>query len=78
METKYRDIADGNKQGTFQAEPGTFWSDTKYRDTADRNTIPFLDSTQSAFSLEAKYDDIADGATKQKSARLDIEPDGFK
>ena len=52
--------------------------ETKYRDTADRNTIPFLDSTQSAFSLEAKYDDIADGATKQKSARLDIEPDGFK
>ena len=60
METKYRDIADGNSTAVVGTGSKTTGLETKYRDIADGNRS-YLPLVHTATGLETKYRDIADG-----------------
>ena len=60
METKYRDIADGNYITTSR-RPTVSMLETKYRDIADGNLYCVIETSYYSFLLETKYRDIADG-----------------
>ena len=64
LETKYRDIADGNRMAGQRISNVGISLETKYRDIADGNGTS-TDTTADSASLETKYRDIADGVTKQ-------------
>ena len=59
LETKYRDIADGNKTRKFTVSRISLRLETKYRDIADGNSFPQI-HVGCPTSLETKYRDIAD------------------
>ena len=63
LETKYRDIADGNgiKDLTRINPMGL---ETKYRDIADGNVLALQAARLRKMLLETKYRDIADGNAK--------------
>ena len=62
LETKYRDIADGNSH-TKKIQPHlpVRLLETKYRDIADGNCSFFRNLSICTRALETKYRDIADG-----------------
>ena len=62
LETKYRDIADGNnKERALVQERLLLALETKYRDIADGNGTTQAMPKLSSVMLETKYRDIADG-----------------
>ena len=61
LETKYRDIADGNREGGSHHLLSRIVLETKYRDIADGNRSAACSASQTLASLETKYRDIADG-----------------
>ena len=64
LETKYRDIADGNlRQEPLPGNP-CGWLETKYRDIADGNQLTTTVPDGVIIPLETKYRDIADGNNK--------------
>ena len=60
LETKYRDIADGNMLAALSRSCQTPL-ETKYRDIADGNLSSASDIKSGRIRLETKYRDIADG-----------------
>ena len=60
LETKYRDIADGNRRCSSASRVAVQGLETKYRDIADGNLKPGVGG-HIAERLETKYRDIADG-----------------
>ena len=61
LETKYRDIADGNIVSNKIPWTTPTKLETKYRDIADGNRCPTSSRTEASLLLETKYRDIADG-----------------
>ena len=61
METKYRDIADGNHLLFWNADIISVLLETKYRDIADGNPFKTISRLAPSILLETKYRDIADG-----------------
>ena len=64
LETKYRDIADGNRHTYWGLFISLLRLETKYRDIADGNSILFSVNSGSSL-LETKYRDIADGNVRR-------------
>ena len=60
LETKYRDIADGNIPARSSLRFSS-WLETKYRDIADGNRSSRSWALDASSRLETKYRDIADG-----------------
>ena len=61
LETKYRDIADGNRATSTAPSRSEVSLETKYRDIADGNFMTDKMGRASTYVLETKYRDIADG-----------------
>ena len=61
LETKYRDIADGNSHVAQRTPRSWHQLETKYRDIADGNCSFFRNLSICTRALETKYRDIADG-----------------
>ena len=63
LETKYRDIADGNRLKARSSSRRPSRLETSYRDIADGNSHSWLDLSTKLYWLETSYRDIADGNT---------------
>ena len=60
LETKYRDVADGNDNRSVGLRGELVVLETKYHDIADGNCSTSMDWTEGSLPLETKYRDIAD------------------
>ena len=60
LETKYRDIADGNGVSACTKSISNSTLETKYRDIADGNAVGISITSRPDTALETKYRDIAD------------------
>ena len=61
LETKYRDIADGNLNGRLIGHIQCYQLETKYRDIADGHFRNLSQIYSACYSLAPTYRDIADG-----------------